>query len=250
VPNIFDLTVLSFVNRFADHSKAFDQLVVFIQTEPPLSGAVVMGLFWWAWGRASVSQFRSHERVQLVTGLVASAFSILVARVVAYTFPFRVRPLHNPSLHFQLPFGMNSSALIGWSSFPSDHAAFFFCLAAVLWMVSRSLGVVAGCVALFVVSAPRVYTGVHYPTDIIAGAVLGCGVAYISRLASRVPHVSRTILDWMDRNPAACYACLFCCTFEIGEIFTLGQDLIHPFAHVLIRAIAALAHSHSVVAGI
>ena len=160
--NAFDVGILHFLNQFAQRCAHFDQLVVFIQEEPPLSGAAVMGLFWFAWGRAAGAKL--DTRVTLVYGLVASAFSILVARILALMLPFRMRPLHNPTLNFHLPIGMDSRALIGWSSLPSDHATFFFCLAAILWMTSRRLGLVAGLVAFFVVSLPRVYTGVHYPT--------------------------------------------------------------------------------------
>lgn len=57
-------------------------------------------------------------------------------------------------------------------SFPSAHAANSFAVALVLFGVRRWLGwAMLGMAALIAYSRP--YVGVHYPTDMVAGAVLG-----------------------------------------------------------------------------
>ena len=128
-----------------------------------------MAMFWWAWmeyGKESI-----EKRKTLAVNRVVTAFAVIVARLLALSLPYRERPLRNPLLHFQIPFTANPNELIHWSSFPSDHAVLAFCVATGLWLVSRRLGALAIAYA-FVTNVPRIYTGAHYPTDFLAGALL------------------------------------------------------------------------------
>jgi undecaprenyl-diphosphatase len=65
-------------------------------------------------------------------------------------------------------------------SFPSGHAAFFFALATAVTLFnkkvhperSRRTGIWL-FVGAFLISLARIYAGVHYPSDILAGAAVG-----------------------------------------------------------------------------
>jgi undecaprenyl-diphosphatase len=150
---------------------------------------------------------------------------VLVARALAYTLPFRERPIHDPRLHYHVAYTQDPSWLIHWSSFPSDHAAVWFCVAAGLWMVSRRLGTWAIAYAALI-SLPRVYLGFHFPTDILGGALVGTlVVAYISKIA-RLRSVARWVLNRANRNSAYLYSFLFIFTFEIGESFNSLQRIL------------------------
>ncbi len=61
-------------------------------------------------------------------------------------------------------------------SFPSQHAAAAFALAASVWLHNRKIGwgFIAGAV---LVGWARIWANVHYPIDIVAGAILGSLVA-------------------------------------------------------------------------
>jgi len=86
----------------------------------------------------------------------------------------RMRPCYAlaPELVRQLVPAANSGAL------PSLHAANFFALATVAWAADRRLGWVSLVLAATVAWA-RVHGGVHWPTDVLAGALWGaaCGAA-------------------------------------------------------------------------
>ncbi|CAM5238432.1 phosphatase PAP2 family protein [Streptomyces californicus] len=66
------------------------------------------------------------------------------------------------------------------TSFPSGHAASAAAFATGVALESKGWGAVVAPVAA-AVAVSRVYTGVHYPSDVLAGAALGVGAAFALR---------------------------------------------------------------------
>ena len=228
--NSFDTRIMLFVNQFVHRSYAFDQMMVYASEGPLLTGGVVMALLWWAWGQ---SREERKDRETIIFALLGSIFVGLLARALALTIPFRVRPLHNLELHLRLPYGLDPSTLIGWSSFPSDHAAVYFCLATGVWLVSRQLGIIAIADAALIICFPRLYEGIHYPTDLIAGAALGIGVASLVRIDRLRIAVMRPVWSWHEQYPGPFYALLFLFSAEVGSGFALVRDLLKGSVHLL-----------------
>jgi len=72
------------------------------------------------------------------------------------------------------------------SSLPSGHAATSFAGAAVLaYLFPRALPWLA--ILAVAIAFSRVYVGVHYPFDVLAGAVVGASVGALVVLALKVP---------------------------------------------------------------
>lgn len=63
-------------------------------------------------------------------------------------------------------------------AFPSGHATAAFAIAFGLFLWNRRIGIVALILAT-IVSVGRVAVGVHYPTDVLGGAVLGSVTSWI-----------------------------------------------------------------------
>ena len=83
-------------------------------------------------------------------------------------------------------------------SFPSDHAAAAFAIAAVLFVVHRRLGILA-LLAAAVMSVARVYVGAHYPGDVAAGLLLGAAI--VVALHPIVAKILRPLLARLAQSP-------------------------------------------------
>lgn len=69
-------------------------------------------------------------------------------------------------------------------SFPSGHASAAFSSATAIFMHDKIKGLFAYLVAI-AISVSRIYFYVHYPSDIVCGAILGMIVAIIVRLMGK-----------------------------------------------------------------
>jgi undecaprenyl-diphosphatase len=216
--NRFDSSIVHFLNIFAHRSWMFDSFIAWVADVNLTKGGIALGLFWWAWFKKDEGVV-PEKREFLIFAFVSSSIAMFVAQVLTFTLPYRERPLREPLIHFRVPYGVYDELWHTLTSFPSDHAALFFCLAATLWMVSRRLGIVAVCHALFVVCLPRIYLGFHYPTDILAGALLGIGAAYLCKFTRLRKGISRPFFRWLEKHPASFYAFSFVMTFEVAELF-------------------------------
>lgn len=230
--NSFDFGIISFLNQFAHRSHSLDYFITVIATNTLAKGGVIASLIWWAWFRPGENKTRDRE--YLFYGILASFLSVLVARALADVLPFRVRPIHNAALHFQIPYHVNlANDVIDWSSFPSDHAALFFALATSIFFVSRGAGILALIHALFAVSLSRIYMGMHYPTDVLAGAAIGVGFASSAKIGAVRTFSTRWAMWWLDKSPGTFYAFLFLLTFLVAVVFDPVRKIALIFFKIL-----------------
>jgi undecaprenyl-diphosphatase len=155
--------------------------------------------------------------------------AVLVARVLSFAFPFRGRLIYEPGLHFVRPFSMDGQDLTGWwTSFPSDNAVLFFALAATVYAGCRRAGVIAYVHALITVAFARVYVGIHHPTDILAGALIGIGIVQLSQIPAVRLWITDLPMDWLSKRPQFFYPLLFILLLAISTVF----DPVFSLGHV------------------
>lgn len=77
----------------------------------------------------------------------------------------------------------------GGYSFPSGHTSAAFCTATSLSLLFPKWYVIAPAYAYAAtVGYARMYEGVHYPTDVLAGAIVGAGSAWVAYKAEKWMH--------------------------------------------------------------
>jgi undecaprenyl-diphosphatase len=195
----------------------FDNGIEFL-SENDLKDSIFVAIFWWHWfKRADTATLRS-TREHLLSTLCAGVVAVLAARILALTLPFRVRPRFEPALHFVVRAG-NISDLVDWSAFPSDHAAMFSAFAVGMCFISWRTGLIAMLYTIFIICLPRIYLGLHYPSDIFAGLALGALVGYCMNADAVRRNWVRRPMEWERASPGGFYVVLFLVSYEFSTMF-------------------------------
>lgn len=160
---------LSFLNHFALSSKISQGFfiiggVYFIYLVP------IILLVCWFW--------EAKTKKVALKAVFAGLLSWLVVANILGRLINRPRPFEEDSIQ-EILFHRPSY------SFPSDHAAFLFAISISFWLSGyRKLSYF--CFALAVISSfSRIALGFHYPSDILAGVVLGLLIGWLVWLFDR-----------------------------------------------------------------
>lgn len=122
---------------------------------------------------------RHFGKKALLVGLAAVLLIVLADQISVHAFKnvfMRYRPCHNLEICEQVHLNDGKGGMYG---FISSHAANTFALAMFLSLLFKNkiryFGLAVFLWASFV-SYSRIYNGVHYPSDIVLGAILGMGI--------------------------------------------------------------------------
>ena len=208
-----DEYVSTVVNHWASRNEVINHAVYVAGQTDFVTGALMVALIYYCW----FSNTAAESRLRLLLGLGAVLVSGVASRLLQVSLPLRLRPMHALDSGFNPLPGIDPALANHWGSFPSDHAALFFALVAVVWQQSRWLGLLAACSALFG-TLPRIYLGLHYFSDAVAGAALGVGLVFMfGRFGPRT--LAHWALSLEQKRPGLAYAVAFLMSFEIATLF-------------------------------
>jgi len=218
-----DVGIVEAFNTLARKSIVFDKIVVMFEANSLLKTGLVVGLLCYSW--FSIRDRETTRRLVIRT-LLAAFLAVVVARVANRALPARLRPIHDPALQLQLVYGLERDSHEGRSSFPSDHAVLLCTVATGLWSISRRYGIVAFAWTLLAVFAVRVYTGLHYPSDILAGAILGIGIMWLVLRDQRfTPKIVDRLMAIESRSTALFYTTAFFIMWQVATLFAELRNL-------------------------
>jgi undecaprenyl-diphosphatase len=180
--NSFDITVYHFINHFAATPNLLNPIMVFFASYSPEVYAALFVVAWFA-----LPKENSEQRHALVVSVFSAILALLINVVIAH-FWFRPRPfavLPKGSFTQLTPHPADAS-------FPSDHVSGGFGFAAAAWGKTAKWVSYSFTTLAVIVMIARVYVGVHWPTDVLAGMVVGI---VASRVMWRLNPVLRPITD-------------------------------------------------------
>lgn len=229
----FDQTIISAMNSLVGKSTAFDQIMVSLTNFTPVKGGLFMMVIWglWFWKTEGADQSLRRQKILIV--ILGSIFAISLGHLLQAFLPHRARPIHETSLDFIAPLGRTADTLHGWTSFPSDHAVLFFALAVGIMAIHRKIGIFLFFWALFVVGLPRIYVGVHYPTDIFGGGIFG---AVLMLIILRIPVPNKILSNALEieKNRAwLFYPFAFLVTWQIALLGPNLRGTISAFSKIM-----------------
>ncbi|MGW0554000.1 phosphatase PAP2 family protein [Streptomyces sp. NPDC002926] len=143
---------------------------------PRLSRSANHGLLWFGVAAGMVALGRgARSRRAAVRGVGSLALASAAINTIGKRSVRRARPMLDA-----VPVIRRLKRQPFTTSFPSGHAASAAAFATGVALESKSWGAIVAPVAASVAFS-RVYTGVHYPSDVLVGAALGVGAAFALR---------------------------------------------------------------------
>lgn len=163
----WDATLFFVLNSLAGQSALLNALIVFTASYLPF---ILGGMFLAYLYCSNLS--RSNQIRAAVLAFGAALIARGIGSIIRYFSP-RPRPFITYQVH----------QLIAETapSFPSGHALFFFAFSTIVFAYNRKLGIISFILTIIICIA-RVAAGIHYPSDILAGAVIGVltGIALLA----------------------------------------------------------------------
>jgi len=231
----FDLFLFHTVNSWCGNW-TLDRLAAFEESNQFFKGGLMVTAYWWFWFSGRGPQ-REATRERIIGALIGVFLGLALARTLAALLPFRVRPMyvdgigyHHPSLQFPMD-------LESWSSFPSDMATYFFGLSFGLYGLSRRLGAFLLVFSAVWVCLPRLYLGIHYPSDLVSGALLGVWTVWATttilskRDGALARRITKPVTLLEQRRPQVFYAAAFALSFEMANIFDDVRNMMRAALH-------------------
>lgn len=182
----WDIYLFHLINNLANRWSVLDMLGIFaaVFLLPMMAFLLVLAAF-------TIKRLREEHWYEMpikagVTALIGYGIRFVIGEIVGRGRPFAV--LEN--VHQLVP----KEAVL--DSFPSGHATLAFALAFVVFKQDQDWGI-AFLVLAAVVALGRVFTGLHFPLDVVGGAIVGWLGAWI---VSKIEGIQWSRVGWSLRR--------------------------------------------------
>ena len=153
----WNIIVFESINQYAGKSEYVDYLAIFFAKYLPYILAFALLIF-------LAKNFNKYLPLILRAVGAAILARFVFVEIIRFIWE-KPRPFIENNVNLILEHSPSAS-------FPSGHASFFFALSTVIYAYNKKAGT-SFFVASFLISISRVFSGIHWPADILAGAIIG-----------------------------------------------------------------------------
>lgn len=224
-----DLVITQYLNEFAGKYEEVDLFLNIISRNNLVKGGVFAIAYLFFWFQNTSKEQQLLNRKKIIAGFIGCMAAMATARALAMLLPMKLRPLHEPGLNFKLPYSFNSNYLQNQSTFPSDHAGLFFALSAMLFTIHRKTGIIAFLYTIALIIFPRIYLGLHYFSDILAGFIIGITMIILTANHFFRERVGTLVLKFQEKYTGIFYALFFLFIYQLLDLFEELRSLLRIF---------------------
>ena len=230
-----DSWLLHLLNHWVARSPdAFANALRNTQEMPWQLAALAFTAFWFMGTDGAVAtepgkRTRLENRQRVLLLFIATIIGYLVVNSLQLVV-IRERPLLAASLLAPIPpdvWQNIQSVFAQPDSFPSDHAVLFLVITTGAFFFDRRLGVLALLASLYL-SALRIGIGLRWPSDMLAGGLIGILVTLLClTLEPKLGRWLRPIALQFEAHPRWAYVLGFLAIFDLSQQFAATQALLH-----------------------
>ncbi|PDZ08872.1 undecaprenyl-diphosphatase [Bacillus pseudomycoides] len=174
----FNIDAFRWINDLGKQNPSLNPMMVFV-AEYMLYALVLGVLIYWF-------TRNNKNRMMIIQGGLAFIVAEIIGKIVGQFYshhqPFAVLPNVNQLVEHEID-----------NSFPSDHTILFFSICVSIWLVRKKEGwlwlMLAFCVAI-----SRIWVGVHYPIDVVTGALVGIiSALFVYWIAPKLSFIKRLL---------------------------------------------------------
>ena len=229
----WDISIVLFFNQFCGKCVFLDTLALLFLSVDALRTAILVALVigLWEYGKIK-NDIKANKRV------IAILFSIIITLGIVEIINALIdspRPIVTyGNLIHNHPITTSDTQELwrsGWvrnpkhGSFPSDTVALLATMAVGLFLWNKTIGTLAILFVIFTGVLPRLYFGLHYPSDMFFGFLIALISTYITEKAKLFNNMTKNILSLQNKYPYTFGVIGFYLAYIVADKFILLRKL-------------------------
>jgi len=232
-PTTFDLWFNLHLTALIGKSRAFDAAIVEGIAHNLLGGywyGAALFIYWIRGNREGGGEVQGRVLRIILATLVAIPLMLATSHLITH-----VPPGSNPVLARHYPREVYTA--VDTNSFPSYSTALYTTIALGVFALDHVTAWLLGAGVIVLVGLPRIYVGGHYPTDVLAGIVLGLASHLVSRAYPESPlqHLGHRVFMGRKITWVLGQILVYSWILNVCDEFRQGKWLVHRLVSILAR---------------